>query len=64
MRTGGPNAGQGGFGWGSQVVENLVELVDIVATLEEGLAAQQLGEDAANRPDVDCVVLVRVLAAC
>jgi hypothetical protein len=34
-------------------VEDLVELVDVVAALEEGAAAEQLGEDAAYRPDID-----------
>jgi hypothetical protein len=35
-------------------MEDLVELVDIVATLEEGTAAQELCEDAADRPNVNC----------
>jgi hypothetical protein len=34
-------------------VEDLVELVDVVAALEEGAAAEELGEDAADGPDVD-----------
>jgi hypothetical protein len=35
-------------------VQDLVQLVDVVSALKEGLAAQQLGEDAAYRPDIDC----------
>jgi hypothetical protein len=35
-------------------VQDLVELVDVVAALEEGAPAEKLGEDAAYGPDVDC----------
>lgn len=38
---------------GAEDVQDLVELVDVVAALEEGAAAEELGEDAADRPDVD-----------
>jgi len=34
-------------------VKNLVELVDVVAALEERFAAKKLGEDAADRPDIN-----------
>lgn len=34
-------------------MQNLVQLVDVVAAFEEGLAAEELGEDAAYGPDVD-----------
>jgi hypothetical protein len=34
-------------------VQDLVQLVDVVAAFEEGLAAEQFGEDAADGPDVD-----------
>jgi hypothetical protein len=34
-------------------VQNLVELVDIVAALEEGFAAEELSENAADGPDID-----------
>jgi hypothetical protein len=37
----------------AEVVQDLVELVDVVAALEDGLAAEQLGKDAADGPDVD-----------
>jgi hypothetical protein len=36
-------------------VENLVQLIDVVAALEEGTAAEKLGEDTADGPDVNCV---------
>ena len=38
---------------GAEDVQDLVELVDVVAALEEGAAAEELGEDAADGPDVD-----------
>jgi len=34
-------------------VQDLVELVDVVATFEEGLSSEEFGEDASNGPDVD-----------
>jgi hypothetical protein len=34
-------------------VQDLVELIDVVAAFEERLPAEELGEDAAYRPDVD-----------
>jgi hypothetical protein len=34
-------------------VQNLVELVDIVAALEERFAAEELSENAADGPDID-----------
>lgn len=40
----------------AEVVENLVELVHIVATLEQWAAAQELRKDAANRPQVNSLV--------
>lgn len=36
-------------------MQDLVELVDVVATLEKGFAAEKLGENTAYRPDVDCM---------
>lgn len=45
-------------------MEDNVELVDVVLALEDGAAAEELGEDAADAPDVDFLVaegeLVRV----
>ena len=37
----------------AQHIEDEGQLVVIVLAWEEGLAAQHLGEDAANRPDID-----------
>ena len=37
-------------------MEDLVELVDVVAAFEERFAAEELGEDAADGPDVDWMV--------
>jgi hypothetical protein len=34
-------------------VEDLVQLVNVVATLEEGSASQQLGQNAADRPNIN-----------
>jgi hypothetical protein len=53
LRPGRADAGEGGFGRGAEVVQDLVQLVDVVAAFEEGLAAEQFGEDAADGPDVD-----------
>lgn len=40
----------------AEVVENLVELVHIVAALEQWAAAQEFRKDAANRPQVNSLV--------
>ena len=37
----------------AEVVQDLVELVDVIAAFEERLASQEFGEDAADGPDVD-----------
>lgn len=34
-------------------MENLVQLVDVIATLEKGATAKELSENAANRPYVN-----------
>ena len=47
MGTGGADAGEGLFVGGAEVVQDLVQLVDVVATLEEGLAAEEFSQDAA-----------------
>lgn len=39
--------GEGDFAGCAEVVEDLVELVDVVSALEEGLAAEELCEDTA-----------------
>ena len=53
MGAWGANAREGRFRGRTEVVQNLVELVDIVAALEEGFAAEELSENAADRPDID-----------
>jgi hypothetical protein len=34
-------------------VQDLVQLVDVIAALEERLAAQQLSQNATDGPDID-----------
>jgi hypothetical protein len=53
LGAGGADAGECLFVGSSQVVQDLVELVDVVAAFEEGLATEEFGEDAAYGPDVD-----------
>ena len=38
---------------GTEDVENLVELVDVVLALQERLTSQKFGKNTSNRPDVD-----------
>ena len=38
---------------GTEDVENLVELVDVILALQEGLTSQKLGKDTSNRPYID-----------
>jgi hypothetical protein len=47
------DAREGLFVGGAENVQNLVKLVDVVATLEEGAPTEKLGENAANRPNVN-----------
>jgi hypothetical protein len=47
LGAGRANARKGLFVGGSEVVQDLVQLVDVVTALEEGLAAEQLGQDTA-----------------
>lgn len=35
-------------------MQDLVQLIDIIATLEERLAAQQLSQNTTNGPNIDC----------
>jgi hypothetical protein len=53
LGAGGADAGESFLVGGAEDVENLVELVDVVAALEEWAAAEKLGEDAAYRPYID-----------
>ena len=39
-------------------MQDLVELVDVVTALEEGLAAEEFSEDASYGPDVDWKVIL------
>lgn len=34
-------------------MQDLVQLVDVVTALEEGLTTEELGQDTADRPDVN-----------
>lgn len=54
LGAGGADAAQGFFVGGAQVVQDLVELVDVVAALEEGAAAEEFSEDTADGPHVNC----------
>lgn len=47
------DAPEGALAGGAEDVQDLVELVDVVAAFEDRSPAQQLGEDAADRVDVD-----------
>lgn len=55
------NSRQGLFVGRTQVVQDLVELVDVVTALEEGSATEQFGQNTSNRPHIDWVItLARV----
>jgi hypothetical protein len=53
LGAGRADAGECLFVGSAEDVQDLVELVDIVAAFEEGAAAEEFGQDAAYRPDVD-----------
>ena len=53
LRSRGSYSRQGLFAGGSKVVKDLIELVHVVATFEEGSTAEQLGEDTSNGPNVN-----------
>ncbi len=46
---------EGGLGRRAKEVQDLVQLVDVVSALEERLAAEEFGEDAADGPHIDCL---------
>jgi hypothetical protein len=54
LRAGRADAGECFLVGSAEEVQDLVELVDVVAAFEEGTATEQLGEDAADGPDIDC----------
>jgi len=41
---------------GSQEVKDLVELIDVVSSFEDRFSSEEFGQDAANRPHVNCTV--------
>lgn len=53
LSTGRSNAAESLLVGSTQVVQDLVELVDIVPAFEERTAAEQFGQDASYRPHVD-----------
>lgn len=53
LGAGRADAGEGLLVGGPEDVEDLVELVDVIATLEEGAAAEELGKNAAYRPYIN-----------
>lgn len=53
LGAGGADARECLFVGGSEDVEDLVELVDVVAALEERAATEELGEDAAYGPYIN-----------
>ena len=52
----GANPGERLLVGSSKKVEDLVKLVDIVATLEEWAAAQELGQNTADGPNINFAV--------
>ena len=55
LSAGRANAREGLFVGRTKVMEDLVELIDVVAPFEERFTSQEFGEDAAHRPDIDCL---------
>lgn len=53
LGAGGTDAREGFLIGGTEDVKDLVELVDVVAALEEGAAAEELGEDTAYGPYIN-----------
>lgn len=53
LGAGGADAREGLLVGSPEDVEDLVELVDVVAALEEGAAAEELGENAAYGPYIN-----------
>ena len=47
--------------WCAEIVQDLIQLIDIVTALEERFATEKFGENAANRPYIDCI---RMLVLC
>ena len=53
LGAGRADAGESFFVGGAEVVEDLIELVDVVAAFEERFAAKKLRKDTAYRPNID-----------
>lgn len=55
------DAAEGSVAGRADVVENNVELVDVVLSLEDRSSSQQLCEHASDGPDVDCRFFISFL---
>lgn len=53
LRTGGADSRKSLFVGSAEDVQNLVQLVDVVAALEEGSATEEFSQDTADRPDIN-----------
>lgn len=61
LGAGRANARQGLLVGGAQVVQDLVQLIDVVAALEEGTSTEKLGKDTAHGPDVNYGTVIRLV---
>lgn len=57
LGSGRANAGQGLLVGGTKDMEDLIELINIISTLEEWPSTQKLCKNAAYGPDIDCNLL-------
>lgn len=48
-----PDSSQGVFGRGAEEIEDLVELIDVILTLEDGFTAEQFSENTPDGPHVN-----------
>ncbi len=53
LGAGRADAGEGLFVGCSQDVQNLVQLIDVITTLEEGAATEEFSKDTSNGPDIN-----------
>jgi len=53
LGTGGTHTAESILGWGPQIVQDLVELVNVISALEDWLSEEELCENAPHRPNVD-----------
>lgn len=61
LGAGGTDAGESFLIGGTEDVEDLVELVDVVTALEEGAATEELCENAAHGPYINLEELATVI---